>query len=157
MQPKNQIFGYQPLKFWPGWKFWVTTRTGLNYLGWNWVEFGKSKILMHWAFLSHNFNRVENFVFQPIRIVSLLFSTRLRFLDFNPKGCNRFYSTRNNPNPVEVHNTRPAHERALKIGSKNAPLMSVWRSWARSWADIFFDNLSSLFFLNNIMTKMYNI
>jgi hypothetical protein len=30
------------------------TRTGLNYLGCNWVEFGKSKILIHCAFLSHN-------------------------------------------------------------------------------------------------------
>jgi hypothetical protein len=63
-------------------------------------EFRKSKILMHLAFLNYNFNRVEKFGLQPI-----FFSTRLRFLEVNPKGCNWFYSTRNNPNPVKVHNT----------------------------------------------------
>jgi hypothetical protein len=30
-------------------------------LGWNWVEFGKSKILMHRAFLNHNYYLVGKF------------------------------------------------------------------------------------------------
>ena len=54
------------------------------------------------------------------------FSTRLRFLDVDPKGCNLystwyFYSTRNNPNSLEVNNTssRPFawrfHERYRRL------------------------------------------
>ena len=57
---------------------------------------------MRWAFLKHTFNRVEKFGLQPIRV-----ATR----------------TRNNSNPVEVHNTKNVHvEKRFISRLNNDPL-----------------------------------
>ena len=103
------------------------------------------KIGHDWAFLNHNFNRVENFGLQPIRVVTLLFSTRLRFLDLNPKGCNQF---------IQPEIT-PARLKSTTLVPNHVPFS--WNSFCISSVYGFFNNMIKYVILLILMLKQHHI